>query len=248
MKTLFSLLMLLSLAVPALAQDRPAEKAEPKIPEFVLVFTKTEGFRHKSIEKGVQALRELGRGNGFIALQSESGEDFTPDNLKNFALVVFLNTTGDVLNDVQQGAFEAYIRQGGNYLGIHAASDTEFDWPWYGRLVGGYFEDHPEVQRANIQVVDGGHPATAHLPKVWTRTDEWYNLRDLNAGVTVLMNLDESSYKGGTLGEKHPVAWYHEFEGGRALYTAGGHTEGSFGEPEFRQHLLGALKWCLGRK
>ena len=242
------LVLSLCMALPALAQDSPGENASPKMPDLVLVFTKTDGFRHKSIEKGVQALRELGRENGFIALQTEAGEDFNPENLSNYQLVVFLNTTENVLNESQQSAFKAYINSGGSFMGIHAASDTEFDWPWYGRLVGGYFVDHPKVQQANIQVVDPGHPTTSHLPDVWTRTDEWYNFKELNPEVTVLLNLDESSYQGGTLGERHPIAWYHEFEGGRAFYTGGGHTEGSYDEPAFRQHLLGGLEWCLGRK
>lgn len=236
------------MALPSLAQDRPEGETAPKMPDLVLVFTKTESYRHKSIEKGVRTLRELGRANGFVALQSESGEDFTADNLKNFDLVVFLNTTGDVLNGQQQRAFEDYIRQGGNYMGIHAASDTEFDWPWYGRLVGGYFVDHPEIQPANIRLIDREHPATAHLPEVWTRTDEWYNFKALNPEVKVLLNLEESSYKGGSNGEWHPIAWYHEFDGGRAFYTGGGHTEGAYDEPAFRQHLLGGLLWSLGRQ
>lgn len=133
-------------------------------------------------------------------------------------------------------------------MGIHAAADTEFDWPWYGRLVGGYFVDHPEIQQAKIRLVDGDHPATAHLPELWTRTDEWYNYKDFNPNVHVLLNLEESSYKGGSNGENHPIAWYHEFEGGRAFYTGLGHTEESYDEPAFRQHLLGGLQWCLRRE
>src|SRR5690606_8484199 len=238
----------LCVTLPALGQDRPGENTAAKLPDLVPVFTKTDGFRHKSIEKGVRTLRELGRDNGFIVLQTEAGEDFNPENLANYQLVVFLNTTENVLDETQQNAFKAYINQGGNFMGIHAASDTEFDWPWYGRLVGGYFVDHPKVQQAEIRVIDQGHPSTSHLPAVWTRTDEWYNFKDLNPEVNVLLNLDESSYQGGRQGEGHPIAWYHEFEGGRAFYTGGGHTEGSYDEPAFRQHLLGGLQWCLGRK
>jgi len=218
------------------------------MPELVLVFTKTDGYRHKSIEKGMEVLREMGRENGFIPLQTESGEDFNPDNLANYKAVVFLNTTEDVLNGQQQRAFEGYIKNGGSYMGIHAASDTEFDWPWYGRLVGGYFVDHPAIQQADIRLVDADHPATAHLPQVWTRTDEWYNFKELNPQVNVLLNLEESSYQGGSNGENHPIAWYHEFEGGRAFYTGLGHTEESYDEPAFRKHLLGGLEWCLRRK
>ncbi len=231
------------------AQENPSTgNQETKMPELVLVFTKTAGFRHQSIEKGVQTFRELGRKNGFIALQTESGEDFTPQNLKNYKLVVFLNTTMDVLNDAQQKAFESYIKNGGSYLGVHAASDTEYDWPWYGKLVGGYFVSHPEQQKAKIEVLDKTHPSTAHLQDVWMHFDEWYNFKDLNPNVHVLLKLDESSYKGGINGDNHPIAWYHEYDGGRVFYTGLGHTEASYDEPEFRQHLLGAIEWCLKRK
>lgn len=225
------------------------ETSGDAIPELVLVFTKTEGYRHQSIEKGVKTLRELGRENGFIVLQTETPEDFNPDNLKNFKLVVFLSTTQDILNGEQERAFENYIKKGGSFMGIHAAADTEYDWLWYGKLVGGYFESHPQgTPSATIKVVDKEHPSTAHLPDTWQRVDEWYNYKSLNPNVNVLMNLDESSYQGGTNGENHPIAWYHEFEGGRAFYTGGGHTDASFDEPEFRQHLLGAMEWCLRRK
>jgi len=234
------------------AQDEPTIESEAqKMPELVLVFTKTEGWRHKSIEKGVKTLRELGRQNGFVALQTESGEDFTTQNLNNYKLVVFLNTTLDVLDNGQQKAFEGYIKGGGSFLGIHSACDTEYDWPWYGKLVGGYFDSHPSdpnVRKATIDVVSKDHPSTEHLSDSWSRTDEWYNYKDLNPNTTILLNLDENSYEGGTNGSNHPIAWYHEFDGGRSFYTGGGHTEDSFNEPMFREHLLGAIEWCLKRK
>lgn len=251
MNKIYSLLVLFSLVFSGIhAQDSMAPKiVEEGIPELVLAFTKTEGYRHKSIEKGVQTLRELGRENGFIVLQTETAQDFNADNLKNYRLVVFLSTTQDVLNDTQQEAFKNYIQNGGSFMGIHAAADTEYDWLWYGKLVGGYFESHPKgTPTAIVNVIDKEHPSTVHLPDTWQRTDEWYNYKSLNPNVTVLMNLDETTYEGGTNGENHPIAWYHEFDGGRSFYTGGGHTDASFDEPEFRQHLLGALEWCLGRK
>lgn len=231
--------------------DSVPDQKDVKMPELVMVYTKTDGYRHKSIEKGVQTLRELGRQNGFIALQTESGEDFNTENLNNYKLVVFLNTTMDVLDNAQQRAFESYIKGGGAFLGIHAAADTEYDWAWYGKLVGAYFDSHPNdpnVRKAKIDVLSKNHPSTEHLQDSWTRTDEWYNYKDLSPNITVLLNLDESSYEGGTNGSNHPIAWYHEFDGGRAFYTGGGHTDASFDEPDFRKHLLGAIEWCLGRK
>lgn len=231
--------------------DSVSDQKEVKMPELVMVYTKTDGYRHRSIAKGVQTLRELGRQHGFIALQTESGEDFNTQNLSNYKLVVFLNTTMDVLDDAQQRAFESYIKGGGAFLGIHAAADTEYDWAWYGKLVGAYFDSHPKdpnVRKAKIDVLSKNHPSTAHLQDSWTREDEWYNFKDINPNITVLLNLDESSYEGGTNGSSHPIAWYHEFDGGRAFYTGGGHTDASFDEPDFRKHLLGAIEWCLRRK
>jgi len=231
------------------AQDDSKAEDTPKTPELVLIFSKTTGYRHESIEKGVRTLRQLGRENGFIVLQTETSSDFNPQNLKNYKLVVFLSTTLEVLNDTQQAAFENYIKGRGSFLGIHAAADTEYDWTWYGKLVGGYFDSHPPgVHEAKIEVVDKEHSSTVHLSDSWMRTDEWYNYKNLNPNVSVLLNLDEKTYKGGTNGENHPIAWYHEFDGGRAFYTGGGHTETSFDEPDFRQHLLGGIEWCLGRK
>ncbi len=249
MKTLFLFVLSLFL-VPLVSngQDEPVER--PKKPDLVLVFTKTDGYRHQSIEKGVMTLRKLGRSNNFIALRTESDEDFSAENLKNYQLVVFLNTTMNVLNDAQQKAFEGYIKGGGSFLGIHAAADTEYDWPWYGKLVGGYFDGHPNdpnVRKATIAVLDKTHSSTAHLSNKWVRSDEWYNFKELNPDVTVLMNLDEGSYEGGTNGDHHPIAWYHEFDGGRAYYTGGGHTDESFDEPDFKKHLMGAIAWCLKR-
>ncbi|MGW9684740.1 ThuA domain-containing protein [Flagellimonas sp. 2504JD1-5] len=248
MRSIKFLLITFCFALIANAQEPINIQEGAKMPDLVLVFTKTEGYRHKSIEKGARTLRQLGRTNGFIALQSESAEDFNSQNLKNFKLVIFLSTTMDVLNDQQQRALEGYIKNGGSFLGIHAAADTEYDWPWYGKLVGGYFESHPEQQQAKISVVDRTHPSTVHLKNEWLHFDEWYNFKNLNPKVNVLMKLDESSYKGGTNGDNHPIAWYHEFDGGRAFYTGLGHTEAAYDDADFIQHLLGAIEWCLRRK
>jgi len=215
----------------------------------VLVFTKTMGWRHNSIEAGVHALRSLEKEGDFNLVQTEDSFVFQLEHLKQYDLVIFLSTTQEVLNDEQQEAFEAYIKQGGSYMGIHAACDTEYNWPWYGKLAGAYFNGHPNnpnVRTATIQVVDAAHPSTKHLPATWIRTDEWYNYKQLNPNMTILLNLDESTYDGGTNGVSHPIAWYHEFDGGRSFYTGGGHTVESFAEPAFLKHLLGGITYCLG--
>ena len=242
-------IVIFSIAITLNGQETEVQ-SPPKKPDLVLVFTKTEGFRHESIATGVKALREMGRKNNFIVLRTESSEDFNSDNLANYSLVVFLSTTMDVLDESEQKAFEGYIQSGGSFLGIHAATDTEYDWPWYGKLVGGYFESHPNnpnVLKAKIDILTQNHVSTSHLDDSWTRTDEWYNFKNLNPDVTVVMKLDENSYDGGTNGDNHPIAWYHEYDGGRAYYTGGGHTNESYTEPDFRKHLLGAISWCLNR-
>ncbi|MGV3686711.1 MAG: ThuA domain-containing protein [Daejeonella sp.] len=212
----------------------------------ILVFSKTPEYRHESIAAGKAAIMKLGREQGFSVDTTEDGRYFTEDSLKKYKTVVFLNTTGNILNTPQQIAFERYIQAGGGYAGIHAAADTEYDWPWYGKLVGGYFASHPKIQAAVINVVDRTNAASSHLPKKWKRTDEWYNYKNLNPDVKVLAYLDESSYEGGQNGTNHPISWHHAFDGGRAFYTGMGHTDETFSDPLFLKHLLGGIKYAMG--
>lgn len=214
----------------------------------VLLFTETQGYRHDSIANALEALQELAASSG---IESDRADDssgvFTDENLDNYDAVVWVLTSGDVLNADEQSAFERFIQSGGGYAGIHAASDTEYDWPWYGGLVGAYFERHPVVQTATQNVEDATHPSTAHLGTTWTRTDEWYDYRsNPRSQVTVLLSLDESSYSDGGMGADHPSAWFHVYDGGRSWYTGGGHTAESYSEPDFRNHLLGGLRYAVG--
>lgn len=221
----------------------------PKKQKKVLVFSKTAGFRHgSSISSGKTSILELGAKNKFTVDTTESADVFTADNLKQYAAVVFLCTTGNVLNDEQQKAFEGYIQSGGGYVGIHSASDTEYDWPWYGELCGAYFKNHPRPQEAIFNVVDQNHPATAHLPAVWKRSDELYNFKWYGTDLKFLITIDESSYTGGGNGEFHPMAWYHDFDGGRSFYTALGHDNKSWEDPVFVQHILGGIQYAMGTK
>lgn len=213
----------------------------------VLVFSKTEGYRHASIEAGVAAIEQLGSENGFSVTATEDAAVFTTAQLANYEAVVFLNTSGDFLNETQQAAFEAYIQQGGGFVGIHGAAAGEYDWTWYGDLVGAFFEDHPEPQEAEVLVLDKVHPSTSHLPARWTRFDEWYNYRsNPRSTVHVLAVLSELSYDGGTMGTDHPIAWTHEFDGGRSWYTGLGHTEASYADPLFLEHVHGGIAWAAG--
>ncbi|KAA5547577.1 ThuA domain-containing protein [Adhaeribacter rhizoryzae] len=230
----------------SMQQEEAKAQTDPAKPT-ILVFYKTAGFYHESIPDGIAAIQKLGQENNIAVETSKDASVFSENNLKKYKAVVFLSTTQDVLNPQEQIAFEGYIKKGGGFVGIHAATDTEYDWPWYNQLVGAYFDGHPAVQKANILVKDKTHPSTAFLQDKWERVDEWYNFKNINPKVKVLATLDENSYKGGKNGTNHPVIWYHEFDGGRAFYTAGGHTPESYREPLFLQHLLAGIKYAMGK-
>lgn len=216
----------------------------------VLVFSLTKGFHHNSIVQGNAFFMAAGKANGFDVDTTTDASVFTKENLSKYAAVVWLNTTGDVLNEQQQAAFESYIRSGGNYAGIHAASDTEFDWPWYNSLVGGYFASHPgpkNVQDGKVIKLDKQFSAVSHLPDSFYHKDEFYDFKSLKSdSLHFLLRIDESSYQQGKMGAFHPMSWYHYFDGGRAFYSAFGHTAESFGDPLISEHFLRGLLWAMG--
>ena len=212
----------------------------------ILVFTKTAGFYHQSIPAGVAAIQKLGAANDFDVDTTSDASMFTDDILREYSAIVFLNTTGPLFNTVQRIALERYIQAGGGYMGIHAATDAEYDWGWYIRLAGANFESHPRQQEAKLIINDKNHASTKHLPDVWTRKDEWYNFKKLNKDVHVLISIDEKSYEGGKNGDNHPMAWYHEYDGGRAFYTELGHTDESYSDPLYLQHILGGIQYAIG--
>jgi type 1 glutamine amidotransferase len=211
-----------------------------------LIFTRTVGFRHDSIPAGIAAIQSLAAQHCFTTEASENPADFNPANLARFRVVIFLLTTGDILDPMQQLAFEQWLSAGKGWVGVHSASDTEYTWPFYGQMLGGaYFSGHPNVQQASIIIENAAHPSTSFLPTVWVRTDEWYNFQvNPRPSVQVLARIDESTYTGGTMGPDHPIAWFHTLQGGQVFYTAGGHTIQSYTEPLFVQHLAGAILWA----
>jgi cytochrome c len=215
----------------------------------ILVFSKTAGFRHDSIATGVAMFRELALANGFAVDASEDANLFNDTSLRDFQAIVFLNTTGDVLTPPQEAAMERFIRSGGGFVGIHAAADTEWqgNWLWYRGLLGAVFKNHPAQQDATLQVISTAHAATRDLPARISLTEEWYNFRDLNPTNYVILSVDESTYSGGDHGGCHPISWFREYEGGRSFYTALGHRKETYARPDFRSHVLGGLKWVLGR-
>jgi len=228
----------------SLIVSTPPPPAQPAI----LVFTRTTGYRHASIPAAVAAIRAIGRDDGFNVVATEDSRTFADTPLRRFRAVAFVLTTGSVLDVAQRGALERFIRGGGGWLGVHSASDTEYAWPFYGRLVGAYSRRHPAIQAATVDVVDRRNPATAPLPALWRRVDEWYDFRsDPRGRVHILATVDERSYRGGGMGADHPIAWCHEDLGERALYTAMGHTIAAYHESLFLAHLRGALGYVLGR-
>ena len=249
------------LAVLAMAGTATAASDTPRFK--ALVFTKTAAFRHASIPAAIAAVKKLGADHNFTVDATEDATAFNDANLAQYNVVIFLLTTGNVLNDAQQAAFERYIESGGGYTGIHSASDTEYDWPWYGGLVGAYFRDHPGVagvnrqfQEATMKVAGHGNPANAMLPIRWTRVEEWYNFRtNPRPAVRVLATVDEKTYDprgysvpGGSpgMGADHPISWCHRYDGGRAFYTALGHSASAYSEPLVLAHILGGIEETAG--
>jgi type 1 glutamine amidotransferase len=213
----------------------------------ILVFSKTAAFRHESIADGIAAIRALGAEHGFAVDATEDAGRFNDETLARYRIVVFLLTTGDILDAGQKDALEHYVEGGGGFVGIHSASDTEHHWPWFGRLVGTWFANHPKIQRATVHIEDPDHPSTRGLPRDWERSDEWYNFVGNPRGVVhVLASVDETTYSGGKMGSDHPIAWCHGVKAGRSWYTALGHTRESYSEPLFREHLLGGIESAAG--
>ena len=212
----------------------------------VLVFTKTGGYHHASIPVGIKAIQDLGAKNGFEVDTTTDETKFNEDNLKKYASLIFLSSTGELLSGNQEIALERYMQAGGGFVGIHAAADAEYDWSWYTQMVGASFLSHPDQQVATLVINDKTHPSTDSLPATWSRKDEWYNFRNINKDIKVLISIDEKSYNGGKNGDNHPMAWYHAFDGGRVFYTELGHTDESYADPLSLKHILGGIKYAMG--
>ncbi|MES5818696.1 ThuA domain-containing protein [Streptomyces sp. RG80] len=207
----------------------------------LLVHTRTTGYRHDSIPAGITALRTLG---GFDVDASEDPAALEQP-LDAYAAVVFLSTSGEILTPAGRERLASYVDSGGGFVGIHAAACTEYEWPYYGELLGARFDRHPEYQPGKAVIEDREHPATRHLPAVWDFTDEWYDFRtNPRASVRVLASADESTYDGGGMGDDHPLVWCREQGAGRVFYTALGHASEAYEDPDFRAHLLGGIRWA----
>jgi type 1 glutamine amidotransferase len=224
----------------------------------VLLFTKTEGFHHESIHEGVTAVRQLASRNNFTVDWQDNGSVFNDKALANYAAVIFLNTTGNILNDEQQAACEKFIKSGKGFVGIHSAADTEYDWPWYTKMIGMMFRIHPQQQTAYLKVEDSNFPGMERFPKKLLWTDEWYEYGELKAtDLHFLVSVDEKSYdpniqwgekSGKGMGRFHPIAWYHNYDSGRAFYTGLGHIPLIYTDPTFLDHLYGGIYWAATGK
>lgn len=245
-----SILNVIGLLAICIMFDAGIALAKPK--PKLLVFSKTKGFHHSSIAVGNTAIIKLGAENNFDVDTTTDASKFTLDNLKQYSAIVFLSTTGlsnQLFTEDQKNALMKYMEQGGGYMGIHAATDCCYDWQWYGNMSGAYFKGHPAQQEAIIDVVDPSTIATSFLPKEWKRKDEWYSFKWMATDLHVILKIDESSYKqpGLQMGD-HPMAWYHNYDGGRAFYTELGHTDESYADPLYLKHILGGIQYAMGVK
>jgi len=234
------------------AAETPRSQEKPAAFRL-LVFSKTLGFRHANIPLGVEAIRHLGEEHGFAVDATEDSNAFTAPNLARYKAIIFLSVTGDVLNEDQEKAFQDYVLGGGGFVGIHGAlfgpSACEEKWTWYHELCGVAFKNHSAVLPARVDIEDKTNPSTEGLPSPWSRTDEWYNYEGTPRGSAhVLATVDESTYKGGTVGPDHPIAWCKPIGKGLIWYTAMGHTEDSFKDPLFLNHILGGVQVATREK
>jgi type 1 glutamine amidotransferase len=221
----------------------------------ILVYIKNgEGYVHENIPNSVEAFKKLGREYEFTVDVSEDPADFTMENLEKYDALVFSNTNNEIFeNPEQQKALQNYIRSGGGFVGIHSASGSERDWPWFWSMLGGKFYRHAPFQEFTTKVADKTHPSTSSLPESWVREDECYYLKHLNPNINVLLYADlttvedeeKNEYPGEVFGDKFPLAWYHEFEGGRSWYTALGHSVEDYDNPVFIKHILGGIQWVV---
>lgn len=223
----------------------------------VLLFTKTNGWHHESIHEGVEAMRALADRHVFDVEWHEDPSRFNDANLAKFDVIVFLNTTGDILNDAQQAAMEKFIRAGKGFVGVHSASDTEYGWEWYTKLVGRMFKIHPPTQTAQLRFTQNKFPGLELFRESNLWTDEWYDFGpEKITGLNYILAVDESTYNAkAQWGDNktegmgfHPVAWYHDYDGGRSFYTALGHVPAIYKDPAFLNHLYAGLYYAAKGK
>jgi len=240
----------------------PVSGALADAPQFkVLMISTTNGWHHDSISEAVPAIRGLAAKHHFDLVWEENIDRmFIEASLEEFDVIMFVLTTGDILDPAQQALMEKFIQSGKGFVGIHSASDTEYEWPWYTRLVGRMFHIHPSIQTGRLSVVDRNFPGVERMPDRFWVTDEFYEFgEDKSEGLNTILTIDEHSYdpvadwgpgnkSGKGMGDFHPISWYHKFDGGRAFYTALGHVPALFTDDLFLEHLYGGIYWAATGK
>jgi uncharacterized protein len=223
-----------------------------------LLVTKTAGWHHESINEGVTAIKELATRNFFNVQWHQEGATVTDKYLENFQVIIFLNTTGDIFKEDEQKAIEKFIKAGKGFVGIHSASDTEYGWEWYTKLVGRMFKIHPAIQTAKLRLTENKFSGLDQFTDGQFWTDEWYEFSpETTTDLKYILAVDETSYnakvqwgekKGEGMGSFHPVAWYHDYDGGRSFYTALGHMPAVYSEPAFLNHIYAGIYWAATGK
>lgn len=248
--TLFLAIILIT-SVSSMGQNKDVEFEKPV---HLLVFSKTDGFRHESISSGIKMLYDLSKSQNWVITATENPSVFSNEILPNFDVVVFLNPTGDALNNSEQAAFENFIKNGKGLVGIHAAADFEYDWTYYGKLLGAYFKTHPPSQTATVTFENYDHPAMKPFEGMdsYTTFDEWYTFKENpRPNVNVLATLDESSVKkydnDDWRMDDHPIIWWQETDGIRSFYTGFGHTHEAFQDEKIIEHIKNAINWATRR-
>jgi len=248
-KFIFSILIIVLCCSEIMAQQKQFK---------ALLVTTTLGWHHESVHSGVLAIQQLGVKNFFDVVLMENPGSITDKNLEQFQVIIFLNTTGNIFDSTQQKVMERFIQSGKGFVGIHSASDTEYEWPWYTKLVGRMFHIHPTIQTAKVTVVEPDFPELQGFSnnKLWT--DEWYEFGpEKISDLHYILAVDESSYnpkvewgsrKSVGMGKFHPVAWYHNYDGGRSFYTALGHMPSAYGDPAFLNHVYAGIRWAATGK
>jgi type 1 glutamine amidotransferase len=235
----------------------------------VLLVTKTGGWHHESILDGVTAMKALAERNSFELQRHQDGTKLTDETLKKYDVVIFLNTTMNILDADEKEAFKRFIQSGKGFVGIHAASDTEYEWAWYTKLVGRMFHIHPAQQTAKLKITDPNFPGLEHFPKTILWTDEWYEFgKEQVNGLKYLISVDEKTFDpkvtwkdrdtdasgkkvdrtGIGMGDFHPISWYHHYDGGRSFYTALGHIPLVYKNQWFLDHVYGGIYWAATGK
>jgi type 1 glutamine amidotransferase len=248
----FPILLLCLVGIHLSAQEKKQFNA--------LLITKTAGWHHESINEGVAAIKALGEKNFFNVTWNQDGVPITEKYLQNFQVIIFLNTTGDIFKEEEQKAIEKFIQSGKGFVGIHSASDTEYDWPWYTKMVGRMFHIHPLIQTAKLKLTPNKFQGLEGFTDGQLWTDEWYEFGpEKISGLNYILAVDEASYspkvewadrnlKGVGMGDFHPIAWYHDYDGGRSFYTALGHLPTDYSNTAFLNHIYAGIYWAATGK